>query len=317
MAVNIVKVTSKPSTTQLSLREMIGEVSQYNPDAPPLMVRRWIQNVNRRVMDYRNWYGLLVKGQIDVPDVVTGGSVAVTNASKIVTGTGTAFTSAMVGRQWRIGFSFPIYTIDSVQSATQLTLDLPWGDADRTNSSYNIFQNIVAIPGIKMFFAVVNQKQGYRLKLHIPQEVINIYDTWRTTTGWTFLVADHVPSKSGEPQYELYPAPTFQQSFPFLAYLQPADMKNDGDFPHPYIRSDVLVSGAIPHALRFRGKNSQYYDPQTANYYDLIFRQEVQNMAQMDNNVAQRDMVWEFSRYPFTQHGADFWQSHDPDTMPF
>jgi hypothetical protein len=295
---------------------MIGELLQWNPDMPVQMAQKFINNAFRRVIDSRLWYGLLLKGQVNVPNAVTGGTVTVTNNSPVIMGVGTAFNPSMIKSSFRVGFSTPIYRIASFQSPTQITLDLPWGGPTQSNVAYMIFQNIVSFGNnIKKLLAVVNQRQGYRMKLHMPQEVLNIYDTWRTTTGWTYLVANYAPSPvDGSPLFELYPAPTFQQSFPFLASVQPPDLKGDGDYPPPWLRTDVIMYGAIPFALLFRGKNSKYYDPTTAKVFSGMQHEEIVKMARNDDNLYPQDLRWEFSRYPFTQFGADWHQAHDIDS---
>jgi len=306
-------LNTRPPSTQLNYRQMIGELLGWNPDIDALVAGRMLNNSYRRIIDFRLWYGLMVKGQVLVPDAYSTGTVNVTAGSPTVTGNGTVWTQAMIGRQFRCGFSFPIYTITEVDgSGTSLTLDNPWADKTFSSIGYQIFQNIVQIhTHVKKVLAMVNQKQGYRLKLSVPQEVINIYDTWRTTTGWTYLLADAYPSITGVPQFELYPAPTFQQSFPFLAYCQPPDMVDDTDFPFVFIRSDLVVTGALTDVLLFRGKNSKYYDPQTAKYMQARFNDEVQKMALNDNNLVMRDLTWEFSKYPMVNMGATWMQSHD------
>jgi hypothetical protein len=312
---------TQPASTQLNFRQMVGEILQWNPDLNVQMAARAIQNTYRRLVDERNWYGLLVKGQVVSPAAVTGGTITVTNGSTSIVGSGTAFTANMIGRQFRVGFSNPIYTIvtpppgNPIMSPTNLSIDLPWGGQTASGVSYMVFQNIFSFgSNIKRLLAVVNQRQGYRLKLNIPQEVLNLYDTWRTSTGWTFMVANYAPSPDGQPQFELYPAPTFQQSFPFLAYTQPPDLKKDGDFPYVGIRSDVIVMGTIPFALLFRGKNSKYYDPGTADRMMKMYQFEVQKMYRKDDDLYPKELSWDFSRYPFSQYGADFLQSHDIET---
>lgn len=313
---NFVNPASRPPSTQLNYREMIGEIQSWNPDIDALQAGRMINNAYRRVIDARLWYGLVIKGQVVVPDAYSTGTVSLSNGSTTVVGTGTNWTLEMAGRQFRSGFSFPIYTIASVTDPTHLELDLSWGGKDLPNVGYQIFQSIVSPhPNLKNMLAMVNQKQGYRIKLHIPQEVINIYDTWRTTTGWTFLLADAYPSADGQPQFELYPPPTFQQAFPFLGYVQPPDMKDDKDFPVAFVRSDLLVLGALPDAMLFRGKNSKYYDPMTAKYKTAQFQEELQKMALNDNNQLMRDLVWEFEKFPMTRYGAQWMQSHDLDSF--
>jgi len=308
--------TQRSPTTQLNFRQMVGEVMQWNPDLPVQMAKRFLQNSYRRIVDSRDFYGNLVKGQVSVPNAYTTGTANLVNGSPVVNGVGTNWVDSMIGEQFRVGFSTPIYTIVNVVSPTQLQLDLPWGSPTQSNLGYQIFQNIVNFgPNIKRLLDVVNQVQGYRLGLNIPQTVLDIYDTWRTNMGWTILVANYAPSPTGVPQFELYPPPTYQQTFPFLAYVQPPDLIQDTDAPVVSIRSDVIVYGAIPHALLFRGKKSNYYDPQTAQYFQKMFEMELQKNKMNDNDLYQKDVIWEYSKWPLQGFGANFWQSHEE--VPF
>lgn len=312
MPVGQVDPTGRPTSSQYSFRQLVGQLLQFNPDLNPQVAKSFINQSYRRIIDSRNFYGTLVKGQVNVPNAYTKGSVLVTHGSNVITGTGMNWFPEMVGWQFRVGFSTPIYSITQVVSPTQLEIDLTWGAQTQTGTSYQIFNNLVSFgTNIKRILACVNQRQGYKMKLNMPQEVLNIYDTWRTTTGWTFLVANYAPDSNGNPLFELYPAPTFQQSFPFLAYTQPLDMTQDNDYPAGAIRGDVILYGAIPQALTFRGKNNKYYDPQTAQVYQQMYDMERMKMERNDNDLYQKDLIWEFSSYPFTQYGADWAQSHD------
>jgi hypothetical protein len=312
MPVTQVTGTQQPQSVQLNFRQMVGELMEHNADLPVQIAKRFIQNSYRRIIDSRNFYGTLVKGQVTVPNAYTTGTVLLNNGSPNVTGTGTTWINSMIGEQFRIGFSTPIYTIINVLSPTQLVLDLPWGGQSQATLGYQIFQSIVSFgANIKRLLAVVNQIQGYRLALNIPQEVLNIYDTWRTNMGWTTLVANYAPSPTGQPQFELYPPPTFQQSFPFLAYTQPPDLIQDKDSPVVSVRSDVIMYGAIPQALLFRGKENKYYDPQTAQYYQKMYENELQKNKMNDNDLYQKDLIWEYANWPLTGFGASFWQSHE------
>ena len=313
MTVVQVTGTQQPASVQLNFRQLTGELMLWNPDLPIQLAKRFLQNSYRRIIDSRNFYGTLVKGQVNVPNAYTTGTVSVVNGNPMVNGTGTAWTNSMIGEQFRIGFSTPIYTITNVLSPTQLTLDLPWGGPTQASLGYQIFQCFVSFgANIKRLLAVVNQIQGYRLALNIPQEVLNIYDTWRTNMGWTTLVANYAPSPTGQPQFELYPPPTFQQSFPFLAYVQPPDLIQDNDSPVVSIRSDVIMYGAIPQALLFRGKESKYYDPTTAQYHQKMFENELQKNKMNDNDLYQKDITWEYANTPgLSGFSASFWQSHE------
>lgn len=309
-----VGVSSQPATTQLNFRQMAGEVQQWNPEAPPTMIARWIQNAYRRLIDERNWYGTLVKGIISVPDVYSTGIATFTNGSTAVTGVGTAWDNTFVGRQIRVGFSTPFYTIKSVEGAGALTMDLPWGEPTFVNTGYLVFQSVINLGNnVKRLEAMVNQRQGWRLWVNLPQEVTNIRDTWRAAMGFTYACSNYMPSADGSIQWELYPAPTSQQSFPFSAFVQPPDISDDNPFPLLGLRSDVLVMMAIPDALLFRSRNSKYYDPQTAQVKRGEAQIEIEKMKRADDNMWLADLQWNFGAYPMAaMGGGSVWnQSHE------
>lgn len=315
---NQVNPVGAPLNIQLNLRQMIGEVAQWNPDVPKTLIGRWIANAYRRVVDYRLWYGLLIRGQIVVPSVYSTGTATFTLGSAQVTGVNTNWDTTMVNRQIRAGFSTGWYNIQSVQGPTQLTLDLPWGNQSVGPSGYQITQTWVAPgPNIKRILECVNQRQGWRMRFDMPQAVGNYYDTWRTTTGWSFALLAKEPRADGSPQYEIYPAPTFQQVFPYLAYVQPPDLSQDGDTPATFVRSDILVLHGIKEALMYRGKSSRYYDPNIAAAKQKEFDLELVKMALNDDNQYPKDLLWDFQRYPYYQYGSQYMQSHagGPDEM--
>jgi hypothetical protein len=310
----LVAATSPPPTAQLNFRQMANELVSWNPDLDPTYAKRLINNSFRRILDHRRWYGCVLSGILSVPSIYTSGTATFTSGSPNVVGVNTAWTAAMVGLQIRVGFSTPTSTITAVTSATTLTMDQPWAPVTMTGVGYQIFTRFVSFgANVKLLLYVINQFQGYRCALHIPQAALNAWDAWRATVGFTHTVADYSPSPAGEPLYELYPIPITQQGFPFLAYTQPPDFVNDGDAPPLWIRSDVVVLGAMPDALLFRGKNSKYYDPTTAKFKQGQFEDALQKMARNDDNSAMRNLAWEFSKFPESQFGSTFRQSHDVD----
>jgi len=311
---NQVTPTQRPQSTQLSFRQMVGEVRSWSPDCPAPQVKRWINNAYRRVIDARLWYGLLVRGQCTVPSVYSTGRATFTLGSDQVQGVGTIWTPGMVNEQIRAGFSTGWYNIKAVDSTHQvITLDLPWGNPTVTTVGYQIVQTWVSLGyNIKRVLEMVNQRQGWRMVFDLPQAVANFGDTWRTTTGWSWALLSKEPRADGSPQWEIYPAPTFQQVFPFLAYVQPPDMVNDGDFPVTFVRSDILVIAGIKQALLYKGKASRYYDPQTAAIKEQEFTAELNKMALNDDNQYPKDVLYDFQKqFAGFGYGSTYAQSHD------
>lgn len=308
----------RPASTQLNLRQMVGELLSWNPDLPPQQAVRFIQNAYRRILDRRLWYSLMVQGIISSPALYSVGTAQTTTGSPTVVGNGTAWTTAMVGRQFRTGFNFPAYTIIDVPDGTHLTIDVPWGDTSYQSVGYFIVQMFYSLgKNVKFCIACLNQLLGYRLRLHMDHpDVVNTWDTWRSMIGWTYMMTDAatmsppVTPTYQEKMVELYPAPFIVQSFPFLAYVQPPDLLKDLDCPTAWVRSDVIVLGAIADALTYKGRNSRYFDPQTAVLKLKQQQAEFANMEAMDNNISQRDVLWDFSQYPMAQFGADWASAH-------
>jgi hypothetical protein len=224
--------------------------------------------------------------------------------------------SSLVRRQFRVGTTTSFYGIIGVPAATTLKLDMAWGHADfGPLSAYQIMRAYVSLEqNLRMVWSVVNNKQGWRLRLNMPQEVLNTYDVWRQTTGFVYMMTDYIPDEIGRFQYELYPTPSMQQAFPYLAYRTVSNLENDEDTPPPAIPSHLLVHGAISDVLRYNPK-SPYYDPGVAKEFGLQYEQDVLNAMMSDDSIYMQNLQWAYSRYPFTQHGASYWQSHDVDSV--
>lgn len=314
---NTVTISGQVNQTQeaqtsagVTLGNMLGRVTQWNPDAPVTEVRKWINDTYRSIIDQRNWNGLKIRGQVTVPNIYSTGQVTLTLGSQAVVGVGTAWDSSFIGRQIRAGFSTGFYNISAVADPTHLTIDLPWGNQTLTNTGYSILQPWVSLGyNIKRIQTMVNQRQGWRMITNFPQAALNEMDTWRTTTGWTWAVSPKEPTSTGEPQFELYPAPTFQQVFPYLAYVQPPDMVNDDDFPYPFIPTDVLILPAIANALLFRGpKENRYYDPTAAGAKMREFSVRMEGVTMADDSLDMKDYM---TNIPYAPASAQFWQGHD------
>ena len=229
--------------------------------------------------------------------------------------TETITASTLVRRQFRLGTVRPFYTVRAVTASEELILDLPWGHPNATNSAYQICQAYVSLgQSLRMVWSVVNTAQGWRLRLNMPQEVLNTYDVWRQTTGWVYMLNDYIPDEIGRFQYELYPTPSMEQGFPYLAYRTVDNMTEDEDTPPPAIPSHMLVHGAIADVMLYNRK-SAYYDPQLAQAMAAQYEQDYINAAIADDSVYMNNLMWAYSRYPFTQHGANYWQSHDVDSV--
>lgn len=234
------------------------------------------------------------------PTIAHSASVAITKSS-------------LMRRQFRLGTTKPFYTIKGVTAAGELKLDLPWSDASQSDAAYQIVLAYVSFEqNYRSILTLVNTAQGWRLRTNMPQEVVNTYDTWRGTTGWVYMLVDYIPDEIGRMQYELYPTPSMEQAFPYLGYRTPPDLVDDEDTPPPAIPSHLLVHGAIADVMIYNRK-SAYYDPAVSTAFQGRFSQDLMYAVLADDNIYMQNLQWAYSKYPFTQHGAAYWQSHDVD----
>jgi len=154
------------------------------------LAQDFIVNAFRRLVEHRRWSWRVKFGQFIAPAAYSTGTVSVSNGFTTVTGSGTTWTAAMVGRQFRIGTSAPIYTVAQFNSATSIELDLPYGGADATGATYSIYQCYFTPPSdFHQFITLWDPAFNWQLFLDVDQAEINIWDAQRANIGNAYLVS--------------------------------------------------------------------------------------------------------------------------------
>lgn len=300
-----------PYVQQQSFSQMIGEISSWNPDCLATC-GLWINSDARKIYSKKTWYGLFVKGQVICPASTTAGTATVTLNSPTVQGSnGTAWTVALIGQQFRIGYNNPIYSIIDVDETAQtLTLELPWGGPSSTNGYFIVqyFYNIG--PNIKYLKTMVNMQLGYKMRLHLTQDWLNSRDPWRQNQNFPWGVSPMPVDSSGNYLIEMYPVPWIQQALPFMAYVQPPNLVNDDDSLPAYIRTDIITKLGISKALIYRGpKLNKYYDAaQSRRFYDEAMSDLV-DMANDDENLYRTQVTLPGEDYPYYDSGGAQWNA--------
>jgi hypothetical protein len=300
---------------QLNFRQMIQEVCSWNADLDPMWAGRMLNTYYRRIINKRQWYALKVRGNINIPTITTQGTCTITNGSPIVQGIGTNWTNNLIGFQFRAGFTFPWATINNVNALAQtLTIDTPFGGNTITGGFQIQSVYITMGANINSFLWAVNQQQGWPMEVNCDVRMINVWDPWRQSLGWSTVLANRPPTPAGAFQVEVWPVPFQAQVFPFEAYTQPTDMQLDTDSPASFINSDLIVTRAIADALLKGGRSSKYYDPTTAASKMAEYKDALEAMENADNSLDQQDVTWDYGfedgRVGFGP-GSVFAQSHD------
>lgn len=317
--------------------EIAGKVILRCPAAGILLARDWVNNAFRQVAEYRLWSWQTRREQFVANAVYNDGTVAVTHNSTTVTGTGTVFTAAMQGRQFRLGSNDPVYTIATRNSNTEIVLDREWGGATASGQSYEIWNAYFTAPtDFHSFVSVWDPNFNWQLHLHVAQEEINSVDSQRSNAGTSYVIADldYTTIHSGRgsidgttvtiplPRYEIWPHQKGAYVWPFLYKIRATDLEDSGALLPRYIRGDVLLELALMEAASWPGtasKKNPYASQSRADHHyrriygDRRFPGMLAEMARQDDEVFEQDIAYitsrSFAPYPF--YDTDFMQSHD------
>jgi hypothetical protein len=302
---------------------MLREVTNWNSNVDSEVAGRMINNRMRQIIDRRSWYATKVRGVVSVPNISTGsnglgmgfgqggfgqggfggnpgnGTATVTFGSPTVQGIGTAFTVALVGLQFRQTFTQPYQTVVAVNPTLQtLTLDTPYPGPTFTGAFYLVMAYVTFGANIKKLLWSSNSLFGWPLEVNVPVQVLESRDQWRSSMGWATTMATRPPTPDGQFQVEVWPTPYAAQTFPFEAYTQPPNMFLDTDTPQAWIRSDVIVTGAISDALMYRPKQNAYYDPATAlqiaGLKEAQYKSDLLEMENADEGLEQQAVTWSY-----------------------
>lgn len=177
-----------------------NRVNSFCPSAGALRAQRWTIDAFRRIAERRPWSWLVKYGQFLVPAAYSTGTATVTRGSAIVTGSGTSWDSTMVGRQFRIPVSTPIYTIAQVNSATELQLEMVYGGPTQSAVTYQIYQCYFTAPSDFLnFVAVWDPNYNWKLGLNYTQPELDLFDAQRANFGQSYVVAslDYSTQRTG------------------------------------------------------------------------------------------------------------------------
>jgi hypothetical protein len=300
----IVPSGQQPYANQMNFGQLVGRVNGYNPSCSSSVVQNLVNNIVRRVYDRRGgrWYGLMTKGQIISPGYYSVGTVSVTSGSTTVLGVGTAFTPSLIGRQFRLGFTSPIYTIIDVPNSTTLTLELPFGNANQSGTGYYIAQFYYSFPNVRYFYSVKNIQLMFRMLTNVPQSLIENWDPSRLQMLYPRVVATMPPDSNGNYQVELWPVPNTQQAYPYLAFVIMPNLVNDLDPLPPFIRADIIEQGSIAEVLLYRPKNNPNYSENLAlemsKRFNSMFESELEHAAEIDEGLFRQNIVTREEQFP-------------------
>ena len=121
------------------------------------------------------WQGQYREGWLGLVPVYSTGTVAVTQGSRAVVGTGTTWTAVMAGRKF-LGPDNAYYKVASVTDTTNLILTEPYQCADASGSSYQIWQDeYVLYPEVFSIIDFVNYIEPSQMREEFNRHARSLY----------------------------------------------------------------------------------------------------------------------------------------------
>lgn len=292
--------------------------------AGPMLSQQFVNYAFRDLIEKRKWSWSIAQSQFVFPNQYVTGTVTVTNQSNAVTGAGTAWTSAMIGYQFRVNTLTPIYTITAVNSATSLTLDQPWGAASASGLNHQIYIAYQIPPtDFHAFTTVWDPNFSWALWTTCSQAELNSYDAQRASQGTPYVVADFdytslafggATISPALPRFEIWPQQTSAYVIPFMYERRFPDLNDsNGELPR-FIPGNVLLEGALAQCARWPGPSAEtrnpYFSLPLAQMHQAIYDKQVRELEINDDNLYGRDVTYgqqpglAFCPYPFPVNSA-------------
>lgn len=274
-------------------------VRLYCPAAPTFLARAWVNDAWKKLAASRRWGFLRGKLRLTINAARTASPVTVTRGSTTVTSAG-LFVAADAGRQFRVSTQADPYTISAFVDVNTITLDLAYGDATSAAAEASIFDGYAVMPADFASFRIIADPYNQRrLAFWIHEDQLNVLDPARAASdsGPRCLVASSpsvVPGTLGRIQYEYWPRPTSDRSYPAL-YNKQADALNDTDTFNGVMAdaAEVLINGALAQAAQWPGTADQvnrYFNLSLAREKKTEFETGVQKLSLRDDEQYPDDL---------------------------
>ena len=229
----------------MDFRLMVLNIKQFCPQLSVPVIKQRVNVRYQQVLGYEDWEFLKDSTTINVIGVTSNTSsqsCAVTNASATVTGTGTAWTSALVGYSFRVGTEAQPYEVSAVGGLTSLTLTTTYGGDTATGEDFSYWPKVYS-PSVSDVGEITSVVYQTELR-EVSEAFLNQLDPERESTGspmyWRVVSK---ASALGTVSIEIYP-PACEDYVVTVNYKKTvSDLAADTD--EPVFRSEVLEAGAL------------------------------------------------------------------------
>lgn len=276
----------------------------------------------RTICSRKKWKFLRVTNRsLKLPIKYTTGTITISNGSRSVTGTGTAWTSDMRHRWIKPSSTDNSYRVVQVVSATSLIIASPLVESTITNGQYKLYQSELALfPDLEDIDDIRIDGKPWLIEPVGPSEVSRLRQKHADREG--------APFKYTIEGQSVYPGVLMQSFVMGYDFLGSGLTKAISLFPHipdqdytihiPYKRKvSVLADSDEPlipiehrHVLLYFAMSDWYMkdrQDQTGKYYEALGKDE---LREMETKFLDTDDYLEFKAESFNKYSHSYLMRH-------
>lgn len=288
----------------------------YAPGTPVPLAQQFIKNSYNRAINMHDWSELFKDGEKFIATEYSTGTIAVTNGSTTVTGSGTTWTSAMTGRQIVVldNGRQPYYTFTYV-SGTSGTLDRAYQGTTDASSTYTIGEYYVEFPtDLATLDAIRDLNNNWRLRRSENQQAyLDFIDAERSNTGspYAYVAAPpRVASGVSYPRFEFFPRIAAGTHLVYR-YTATSELSANADYAITMLLPEAIIYGALADLALWPGspeRPNPYFNADTHRQYTKMFEDAVHDSEMGDLERAQEMLYYpDGTGFPWD---ASFMQAH-------
>lgn len=162
-------------------------ITSFTDTALRAQLLMYLNRAKEWVVENVDLHSLRISVPFETVDSYSTGTVSVTASDTTVTGLGTTFTAAMVGRKIQIGTDLVCYEILKYTSGVSIEIDRPYAGTAQSAVAFVIFQNDYALsPRLSSIIDITSPRQNWTVK--------------KKPIGWINSRYPNPLQGSGEPQ---------------------------------------------------------------------------------------------------------------------
>lgn len=257
--------------------------------AETVSLKRWINDSYRDIVEAAHWQFLELASTFTTVAKYNTGTISISGTT--VTGVGTTFTAAMVGRYLQVEDDNNWYEITAFTSTTEITIGTSYvGTA--SGADYNIVQQFAELASdVDVIETIVCRETGttlYNRSRSSYEEANPIQDK----TGYPHTAVVEGESSNGYVQVKLVPFPTGAKLYDYTYYKLVSDMSDDSDEPDiPARWHRVIIRGAIVYALGWEASDISMVQLSRDRYQEALDKMKQANRRTAETPAAYGN-VW-------------------------